>query len=206
MTAFNKEKHWEAIYATKKLTEVSWYQPKPELSLNLIAKLGLPKSASLIDIGGGDSFLTDYLLESGYADLSVLDISETALQRAKMRLDKKANQVNWIVADAAQFCPTKQFDVWHDRAAFHFLTTEADVASYVKNATQAIKKGGYLIIGTFSENGPKKCSGIEIKQYSTETLALLFNPYFDLVEGFTTDHITPSGAIQNFAFCVMKKR
>lgn len=206
MTNFDNEKHWEGIYTTKQFSEVSWYQAIPETSLRLIESVNPPKEAAIIDIGGGDSLLVDHLLEIGFSDLTVLDISVTALKRAKERLGDKSAGVTWIASDVAQFSSLKQFDIWHDRAAFHFLTTEEDRSAYIRNASNQIKKGGHLIIGTFSENGPKKCSGIEIKQYSIESLSALFTSDFELLQGFTTNHSTPSGGIQNFVFCVMRRR
>ena len=206
MIGSDKTKHWEGIYSAKKLTEVSWYQAKPETSLGLIESVNPPKSAAIIDIGGGDSLLIDHLLEMGFSDLTVLDISETALKRAKERLGEKSADVNWIASDVAQFSSPKQFDVWHDRAAFHFLTSEEDKSAYIKNASSQIKKGGHLILGTFSENGPKKCSGIEIKQYSIKSLSELFADAFKLIDGFNIDHTTPTGAVQNFVFCVMRRK
>src|SRR5690606_5640055 len=149
------------IYETKTLKEVSWYQPIPETSLEFIQKMSIPKDAAIIDIGGGDSFLVDYLLDLGFSNISVLDISEKAIERAKERLGNSAEKVNWIVSDITEFESEKRFDLWHDRAAFHFLTNENDIQKYVELTRKLIRKNGALIIGTFSEYGPKKCSGIE---------------------------------------------
>lgn len=201
METFDRRKHWDTIYQTKELKDVSWYQPSPITSLGLIEKSGVTKDARIIDIGGGDSFLADSLLEKGYSDITVLDISETALNRAKQRLGDAASKIKWIAADVAGFTPAEKYDLWHDRAAFHFLTGEADIAAYVKAVTDALKPGGTLIIGTFSTEGPKKCSGIEIRQYSEETLEQVFKNSFRLLECLRVDHPTPSGTLQNFVFC-----
>lgn len=206
MEDFNKKAHWENIYGTKQLNEVSWYQPVPEISLDFIHKFNLSKDAAIIDIGGGDSFLADSLLKEGYTDITVLDISEAALERAKARLGDKANKIHWIVDDASAFKAERQYDFWHDRAAFHFLNTKPEVDSYIANAANAIVAGGIAVIGTFSENGPKKCSGIEITQYSKEGLAQQFQKGFEVIECFNTDHKTPFDMIQNFTFCSFRKK
>lgn len=202
---FDRKQHWENIYQTKPLTEVSWYQPTPETSLQFFHQLHIPKNAKIIDIGAGDSYLVDNLLDLGYHDISVLDISAAALERAQSRLSTKAARVKWIVADVTNFYPTEQYDFWHDRAAFHFLTAPADVQKYISLTAQNIVPNGILVIGTFSENGPRKCSGIEIKQYSAQTLAHLFANYFELIQSFTIDHPTPFNTIQNFVFCCFKR-
>lgn len=205
MKNFDRKKHWENIYQTKQLNEVSWFQPTPETSLNFFKELNIPTRAKIIDIGGGDSFLVDHLLDLGFEDITVLDISEAALERAKNRLGNRANKVKWVVADAANFKPTEQYDFWHDRAAFHFLTNDDEVAKYVKTVGQAIAPNGYLIIGTFSEQGPKKCSGIDIKQYSENSLSQLFYTGFEKLNCFTVEHQTPFNTVQQFVFCSFKK-
>ena len=156
------------------------------------------------DIGGGDSFFVDNLLELGYKEITVLDISKQAIERAKQRLGKKAETVKWIIADAAYFQPTEEYDFWHDRAAFHFLTNEKEIENYLNAIKTSIKPTGYLVIGTFSELGPKKCSGIEIKQYSEQTMTDRLNDFFEKVKCITVDHITPFDTIQNFIFCSFK--
>ncbi|MGS2763084.1 class I SAM-dependent methyltransferase [Sinomicrobium sp. M5D2P9] len=161
-----RKKHWEHIYETKSPEEVSWYLPVPEVSLDFIESSGVPKTAKILDIGGGDSFLVDHLLRLGYQDISVLDISETAIEKAKERLGEQAKKVKWIVEDIANFQPDGMYDLWHDKAAFHFLTDKNEISDYVKTVGNHIVHGGFLVIGTFSEKGPKKCSGIEIQQYS----------------------------------------
>lgn len=205
MEKFNKQKHWENIYQTKELKEVSWYQPTPKTSLDFIKELNVPTTARIIDIGGGDSFLVDYLLELGYQDVSVLDISETAIEKAKQRLGRKAKNVKWIVTDITTFKPTEKYDLWHDRAAFHFLTSEQDISIYLNTAQQSIKPNGFLIVGTFSEEGPKKCSGIDIRQYSETSMTQCFENLFTKIKCNVVDHKTPFDTTQNFIFCSFKK-
>ena len=166
MSNVHRKDHWENIYQTKQLKDVSWYQPVPQTSLDFLRQFNLPKTAKIIDVGGGDSLLVDYLLELGYTDISVLDISENALERAKERLGDKARLVKWIVSDISTFEPSEQYDFWHDRAVFHFLTKEQDIENYMTVLSKGIQMDGILVMGTFSESGPTKCSGIPIKQYS----------------------------------------
>ena len=200
----SKKNHWETVYETKLPNEVSWTQEKPQTSLDFIRKTNLDKSAKIIDIGGGDSKLIDFLLEEGYENLTVLDISSSALERAKTRLGEKAKKVKWIVSDIAEFETDTTYDIWHDRATFHFLTTEDQINQYVKIAQKWIS--GYLIIGTFSDVGPTKCSGLEIKQYTETTLENQFQKEFEKVKCINEDHKTPFETIQNFIFCVFRKR
>jgi ribosomal protein L11 methylase PrmA len=198
------KKHWETVYETKTPDQVSWTQEKPKTALDLIHSFGLSKSAKIIDIGGGDSKLVDFLLDEGFENITVLDISEKAIEKAKLRLGANANKVNWIVSDITQFVPTTHYDVWHDRAAFHFLTSQEQINSYVAIVKKFVSN--YIIIGTFSENGPKKCSGLDIKQYSKETLTATFQNEFEVVNCFTEDHTTPFDTQQNFIFCVFKRK
>lgn len=200
----DSKKHWETVYETKNPDQVSWTQEKPQISLDFINSLDLDKSAKIIDVGGGDSKLVDYLLEEGFENVSVLDISVAALEKAKKRLGDKANNVNWIVSDITEFSPSTTFDLWHDRAAFHFLTTPEQISKYVNIARNTVT--GYLIIGTFSENGPKKCSGLNIKQYSEDKLITEFENYFEKITCTTEDHITPFDTMQNFLFCSFKRK
>lgn len=204
----NKEKkqHWENIYNSKQFNEVSWYQATPEISLNFVKEFNIPKDAGIIDVGGGDSFFADHLLDRGYQNITVLDISEAALAKAKNRLGSRANSIKWIVADAADFAAPQKYDFWHDRAAFHFLTTENEISNYVSGASKSINRNGIMVIGTFSVNGPAKCSGIVIKQYSEETLPGLFMQNFEKVNCFTVDHTTPFNTTQNFIFCSFRKK
>lgn len=205
MENFDRKKHWENIYQTKELKDVSWFQPTPETSLDFFKQFNMPTTAKVIDIGGGDSFLVDHLLDLGYQDISVLDISAAAIDRAKQRLGDRAKNVKWIVADAATFTPTEKYDFWHDRAAFHFLTDEQEISNYLETARQNINPTGVLVIGTFSEQGPKKCSGIEIKQYSETTMTDRLKNFFEKIKCITVDHKTPFDTIQNFVFCSFRK-
>ena len=205
MGNFDRKNHWENIYNTKELKDVSWFQVRPETSLDFFKQFNVSTTAKIIDIGGGDSLLVDHLLDLGYQDISVLDISESAIERAKIRLGQKANNVKWIVADAATFVPTEQYDFWHDRAAFHFLTEENEISNYLETAQKNINPKGILVIGTFSEQGPKKCSGIEIKQYSETSMTDRLKIFFEKIKCITVDHITPFDTIQNFVFCSFKK-
>lgn len=205
MEHFDRKEHWEKIYQTKELKDVSWYQPTPETSLSFIEQFNVPITAKIIDVGGGDSLLVDNLLDLGYTDVTVLDISEAALERAKKRLGTKAEAVKWIVADAATFKPTEKYDFWHDRAAFHFLTQEQEIENYLDTVQKSIKATGVLVIGTFSELGPKKCSGIEIKQYSEKSMIVRLQKIFEKIKCITVDHKTPFDTIQNFVFCSFRK-
>lgn len=205
MENFYRKKHWEKIYRTKELKDVSWFQPTPETSLDFFKQFNVPTTAKVIDIGGGDSFLVDHLLDLGYQNITVLDISATAIDRAKQRLGEKANKVKWIVADAATFKPTEKYDFWHDRAAFHFLTDEQEISSYLETAEQHINPTGVLVIGTFSEQGPEKCSGLEIKQYSETSMTDRLKNLFEKIKCITVDHKTPFDTIQNFVFCSFRK-
>lgn len=205
MQNFNRKKHWENIYQTKELEDVSWFEPIPETSLNFFKKFDVPTTAKVIDIGGGDSFLVDHLLNLGYQDITVLDISAAAIERAKQRLGVQAKNVKWIVADAANFKPTEKYDFWHDRAAFHFLIDEQEISNYLKTAQEFVHLNGIMVIGTFSEQGPKKCSGIDIKQYSEITMTKRFENFFEKINCLMVDHKTPFDTIQNFVFCSFRK-
>lgn len=197
----DRKTHWESIYKTKELTDVSWYQPVPETSLRFIKNLDLKKDAKIIDVGGGDSFLPDFLLSEGFTNITVLDISEEAIKRARQRLGERAESVQWIVADASKFIPEEKYDLWHDRAAFHFLTEEAEIENYLKTLKEYTVRGGYAVIGTFSKTGPAKCSGIEIKQYSTGDLINLAAPEFAMLSCENVQHKTPLDRVQDFSFC-----
>ena len=202
----DRKKHWDAIYTGKKHTEFSWYQQVPETSLRYFEILNLPSTAKIIDIGGGSSFLVDYLLELGYQDITVLDISETALNKAKERLGDRASKITWIVSDITDFKPEKQYDFWHDRAAFHFLSSKEDIQSYVSIANRGLSNQGYMLIGGFSLDGPEKCSGIPVVQYSEQSITEVFEAHFKKLECVTVNHTTPSEKVQNFIFCSFKKR
>lgn len=198
----NKE-HWEHIYSTKLPKEVSWTEEKPVTSLDLIAKFDLPKFAKIIDIGGGDSLLVDFLLREGYTNITVLDISTAAIERAKTRLGTQAKKVEWIVSDIKDFTPTESYDLWHDRAAFHFLTVQPDIDKYLHRLNKMGAR--HIVIGAFSTDGPLKCSGLEITQYNEAKLQNAFGQYFKIMECFTLDHTTPFHTTQNFIFARMSK-
>jgi SAM-dependent methyltransferase len=198
--------HWENVFSTKPQNEVSWFQPYPKTSMELIDLFGLPADANIIDIGGGNSHFVDALLDKGYKNIYVLDISFNAIERAKQRLGHKASKVHWIVSDVTEFIPPVQFDLWHDRAAFHFLTDEENIYKYVSIAEDAISKNGFLVLGTFSENGPEKCSGLEIRQYSEASISTRFEVSFDRIKCVTEDHRTPFNTTQNFLFCSFRKK
>lgn len=205
MENFNRKNHWNSIYQTKQLNEVSWYQPVPDNSIVLIQQHNIPANAKIIDVGGGDSFFVDYLVNNGFRDVTVLDISQEAIERARQRLGNKADDIHWVVTDVVDFEPEGSYDFWHDRAAFHFLTEEEDIAQYVKLVAKHVKPGGVMVIGTFSEQGPKKCSGIDIRQYSETSMTECFKLNFEKINCVSADHKTPFDTIQNFVFCSFRK-
>jgi len=197
------QNHWDTVYKTKGPNQVSWTQEIPKTSLDFIHSFGLTKTAKIIDIGGGDSKLVDYLLDEGFENITVLDISTQALDKAKKRLGDKAQKINWVVSDITEFQPDTTFDVWHDRATFHFLTTGEQVSKYLDTARNSVS--GFLTIGTFSDNGPEKCSGLQTKQYSEEKLTAELQNGFDKLRCLTEDHTTPFDTTQNFLFCSFKR-
>lgn len=201
-----QKQHLENVFSTKTEKEVSWFQTYPKTSMSFIELFNLPLEAKIIDIGGGDSHFVDALLDKGYKDITVLDISENAISRAKLRLGNKSKMVKWVVSDITDFNPTEKFDFWHDRAAFHFLTTEEKIYKYVDIAENSVKEDGYFVLGTFSEQGPKKCSGLEIKQYTEASMSARFEVKFERIKCFTEDHITPFNTVQNFQFCSFKRK
>lgn len=199
-----RKNHWETVYETKNPNEVSWTQEIPKTSLDFIKSFDLTKKSKIIDVGGGDSKLVDFLIEEGFENITVLDISAKAIEKAKARLGVNAEKVNWIVSDITEFEPNETFEVWHDRATFHFLTSEEQIQKYMETARKSVS--GYLTIGTFSENGPKKCSGLDIKQYSEETLTAEMENGFEKIKCVTEDHTTPFETKQNFLFCSFKRQ
>ena len=197
--------HWENIYQQKGPDEVSWTQEVPETSLAFIRNMNLPADAAIIDIGGGDSKLVDWLLEEGYQNITVLDISATALNKAKTRLGpEKAEKVTWLHQDIINFQPEQKYAVWHDRATFHFLTDEVAIQQYKLLTQQAVSQ--YMVIGTFSDNGPEKCSGLPIKQYDERALSELYFPAFEKLHCKRETHLTPTQASQEFLFCSFRKQ
>lgn len=198
------KKHWEEVYNTKTAEEVSWKQAVPATSLYFISSLGLAKDAAIIDVGGGDSNLVDHLLDLGFENITVLDISAKALERAQLRLGDRATMVKWVESDITMFEPERMYDLWHDRAAFHFLTTQRQLSAYFDIVQRSVV--GNMIIGTFSESGPLRCSGLEIKQYTEDTLADIFQENFDRQSCLRENHVTPFNTEQNFVFCSFKRR
>ncbi|WP_448029029.1 class I SAM-dependent methyltransferase [Bradyrhizobium liaoningense] len=192
--------HWDHVYATKGEAEVSWFQDSPATSLDLIRAANPDHGATIIDIGGGASRLVDALLQDGYRDVAVLDLSANALDAAKKRIGGAASIVDWIVADATTWRPAKTYDVWHDRAAFHFLTDPHDRAAYVERLRSALTPGGQVVIGTFAPDGPEKCSGLPVQRHDSTSLAAELGPEFDLVETRNETHHTPWNSTQAFQF------
>jgi SAM-dependent methyltransferase len=202
----DQKHHWETIYKNKQPDEVSWYEETPETSLEIINGFPLQKDAAIIDIGGGDSLLIDHLLDLGFTNITVLDISGNAIERAKIRLGSRSQLVHWIVSDILNFKTYQKFDLWHDRAAFHFLTDLHDQKRYLIKVRQFLKPGGYLVMSTFAKDGPEKCSGLPVQQYSEDTLSGLFSSYFDKIRCFAKEHLTPFTTVQKFIFCSFKKK
>ena len=200
------EDHWQNVYDKKNENEVSWYQKSPKLSLEFVKSLNLSLDAEIIDIGAGESRLVDNLLEMGFVNLSVLDISSKSIEKTKKRLGLKSKLVNWIVSDINNFNPTKKYDLWHDRAAFHFLKDLVEIDNYVKLVKSSLHNQGNLIIATFSENGPLKCSGLEVSRYSENSISDLFNNDFELIKSQKSIHKTPFSTSQEFLFSKFKKK
>lgn len=198
MMETEREQHWNNVYATKLPNQVSWTQAIPTIALNYFQLLQLNKQASIIDIGGGESTLVDFLVEQGFENITVLDISTIAIQKVKQRLGDKAKKINWIVTDILNFKPTQKYDVWHDRATFHFLTNHEHINKYVSLVNDFVTK--HLIVSTFSTNGPNKCSGLQTMQYSADSLAQKFNANFKLMHHQLQQHQTPFNTTQNFLY------
>lgn len=201
----NKE-HWEKVFSTKLENEVSWFQKNPLTSLEFISKFKLSKDAKIIDIGGGNSYFIDALLELGFTNLTLLDISANAIERVKTRLGEKAKNITFIVLDVLDFKSIEKYDFWHDRASFHFLTNQNQIEKYVEIISKSSAKDSHMVIGTFSEYGPKKCSGLDITQYNETKMNAVFNTNFELIDSFNIDHQTPFDTIQNFIFCCFKRK
>jgi SAM-dependent methyltransferase len=206
MTKTDRQSHWQSVYLSKGEQEVSWSQPDPQPSLGLIEKFAHGTGASIVDIGGGASRLVDCLLHGGFREITVLDLSEAALEAAKHRLGPAGAAVRWVAADVTAWLPPQPFDLWHDRAAFHFLVEEKDRRAYVDRLSSGVKAGGHAIIATFAPDGPEKCSGLPVQRYDPEHLSKIIGPGFDLVEQQAHRHITPWGAPQSFQFSVLRRR
>lgn len=196
----SRQQHWQEVYSTKDEVEVSWFQDRPQTSLDLIMQTGLSPDASLIDIGGGASRLVDALLDAGWRDIAVLDIAGAALARAQARLGSRGASVDWIVADITTWQPRRRYDLWHDRAVFHFLTTAADRGAYKAALRAAVAPGGHVVIGSFAPDGPERCSGLPVQRYSPESLQAELGGDFLLQQALQEDHQTPAGRVQHFQF------
>ena len=202
----NRTEHWENVYATKAVDQVSWYREHLDNSLKMISNTGVDKTAAIIDVGGGASTLIDDLLRNDFANLSVLDISSKAIDQSKARLGNQAENVDWLVADVTQArLPENHYDVWHDRAVFHFLTAAEDRRKYVELVRHSVKTGGHIIVASFGQNGPKKCSGLDVVQYSPDSMHNEFGDEFKLVSSFNETHETPFNTTQEFIYCYCRK-
>ncbi|MFH1816062.1 MAG: class I SAM-dependent methyltransferase [Pseudomonadota bacterium] len=200
------KKHWEDVYASKAPDSVSWFQPHAQHSLDLIARAGIGLDAAIIDVGGGASTLVDDLLARGHTDLSVLDLSATALHAAQARLGDAAARVKWIEADITTVeLPPRRFDLWHDRAVFHFLTDSAQRDAYVATVLRAVKPGGHVIVAAFAEDGPERCSGLQVMRYGANALHAQFGARFELLEHSREVHHTPTGVVQQFVYCFCRR-
>jgi SAM-dependent methyltransferase len=199
----DRHEHWNSIYQTKAVTDVSWFESDPQVSWVLINSAA-PTPGRVIDVGGGASRLVDRLVATGFKPVTVLDISEVALEHAKARLGDAATQVHWIVGDICRIAPLPPCDNWHDRAVFHFLTEPEDRRKYVELVTRTLRIGGHLIIGTFAVDGPPKCSGLEVRRYDADSLARELGPRFKLVRQLSHKHMTPTGKPQQFVFGVFE--
>jgi SAM-dependent methyltransferase len=200
-----RQAHWETVYTNKGEKEVSWFQENPAPSLELFAQVGAVPASAIIDIGGGASRLVDYLIKNGFQDVTVLDLSGAALDAAKVRLGGRAAQVHWVVADATVWEPVKAYDVWHDRAAFHFLTDEQDRTAYVARLVRGLKVGGHAIIATFALDGPERCSGLPVMRYDAASLGQALGRTFQLVHTQRHEHATPWGSQQIFQFSIFRR-
>lgn len=196
--------HWEKVYQSKNFEEVSWFQAIPETSIQFFEKLNLPKTAKIIDMGAGESHFVDYLIEKGYEHITLVDISEEALNKTKARLEEKGKSIKYIVANVGEFKTTEKYDFWHDRATFHFLTGIAEIEHYTQNICRSLNAGAHFLIGTFAEGGLKKCSDLEVYQYSADDLSEVFARCLTQKKSLKVDHKTPDGTIQKFIFCLFK--
>ena len=200
-----RKEHWEHIYANKQMNEVSWFQQEPTTSLALIQENTQSKDDAIIDIGGGDGFLVDNLLELGYTNITVLDISINAINKVKERLGINADKVKWIISDVIEFIPTEQYDIWHDRAVFHFLRENENINKYLNSLLEGLVENGRMILGAFAENGPTRCCALDVKRYSFEDFNNLFSDRFTIVKTQNSIHKTPFDTEQSFNFIEAKK-
>jgi len=198
--SISRRQHWEQVYRERDIREVSWYQARPEVPLELIRLASCPHDAPLIDIGGGASTLVDCLLQEGYTDLSVLDIAEQALLAAQQRLGRQAEKVAWIQADITEYAPQRKYRLWHDRAVFHFLTGHSEREAYIEALREGLQVGGHLVIGAFTLDGPSMCSGLPVRRYSAGLLNQTLGKEFELLGSREEEHRTPAGKTQKFCF------
>jgi SAM-dependent methyltransferase len=205
MQSESRQAHWQNVYTKKGENEVSWFQENPAPSLELIAQVGATPASAILDVGGGASRLVDHLIDRGFQDVTVLDLSEAALESAKARLGTLAARVHWIVADATVWEPENAYDIWHDRAAFHFLTEDRDRAAYVARLERALRIGGYAIIATFALDGPERCSGLPVVRYDPASLGQILGPAFLFVHTRRHAHATPWGSDQSFQFSLFRR-
>ena len=204
--SFDRQEHWEKVYAQRTPPEVSWYQAHPSISYELIVLTGIGPSRKIIDVGGGASVLVDKLLDNGYKDVTVLDISSKAIDYAKERLGQRAEQVTWVISDITEFEPPRPYDLWHDRAVFHFLTDPNDRQNDVEAMKKALKPGGHAVISAFSLQGPPKCSGLHVERYNAEKMRRALGEGFEVVKSIAETHTTPSKIRQEFIYCYFKRR
>ncbi len=198
--AASTREHWNAVYGQKAEDEVSWFQPHPGTSLALVERCAAGRAARIVDVGGGASRLVDDLLDRGYEDVTVLDVSDAALERARRRLGARAARVGWVACDVTRWEPDRAFDVWHDRAAFHFLVRPEDRAAYRSVLLRALRPGGHAVVATFAADGPERCSGLPVARWEPETLAAELGPGLRLVDWEREEHRTPAGKVQRFQF------
>jgi trans-aconitate methyltransferase len=202
----SKQAHWDRIYETKAERELSWHQESPAISLDLIHAAGVSKRSAIVDIGGGASRLVDALLAEGFGDLTVLDISEKAFATAKKRLGPRAAKVNWIAVDMTRWDPKRSFDLWHDRAAFHFLIETSEREAYARCAANALRPGGHIIMGTFAPDGPERCSGLPVMRHDAASIGAVLGDKFAFLQSRRHDHLTPAGITQRFQFSLFHRR
>jgi 2-polyprenyl-3-methyl-5-hydroxy-6-metoxy-1,4-benzoquinol methylase len=206
MDVSQRQSHWQNVYETKLENEVSWFQETPDVSLDLIRATSPAKGLEIVDIGGGASHLVDALLADGFTSVTVLDLSEKALDVSRSRMGERAAAAKWIVADITSWKPDRHYDIWHDRAALHFLIEPGDRAAYAERIHDAVRVGGHVIIGTFAPDGPERCSGLPVIRHDADSLSKMLGPSFRLIETRPHDHATPGGTIQHFQFSRFERR
>ncbi len=206
MNEATRRDHWETVYSGKMSTDVSWFQPRPERSLQFVEQTAVDRDDAIIDVGGGASTLVDHLLDDGFTDITVLDVAGKPLEQSQERLGVRASQVEWVVSDVTTFRPSRTWQLWHDRAALHFLVDEQDRARYVDVLKRALQPGGHVVLATFGPEGPLKCSGLEIRRYSIDLVEELLGPGFELQSQVIENHVTPMGSNQQFLYSCWTRR